>query len=161
MVKKRLMIRRFKLFILTLHALFLSGCAHSRDEMLWNLGSLLFLIYSVLLSCVFYLPILHKSKIFQDLTNKLKPLIKITGTVILITGAIIFIFGIYLFAQPYGPQKLTLFLGTITIVLGKFINKWAKSENVEERINCSKVIGISISVLIAMLYFIIGAPMVE
>lgn len=139
--------------------LFLSGCS-SREEKLYSLGNFAFFVYLIALLITLNIKRFHQWTLFIKLAKHTRKLCLGISVLIAVLGFFIFVIGLYFFVAD-GPltYKLTFFLGTITLVLGRYLWLWARTDNLEQKTTFAKVVTLSLSFGIALSYLVFGGPM--
>lgn len=146
------------LAFLPLAAVALPGCGPNRDEFLWMLGSSLFLVYAVVIAVVLTLPAIHRIPWFIRLAAKLRTPTAILGKGVTLAGAAIMAIGLpRLFSDDFGPRKLLAILGCMVFAAGRNLSMWAKAQEPERKTEYAKVVILSISFGVGLLFVILGA----
>lgn len=141
-------------------AILLSGC-RSREEGIWVIGASIFIFYGLALLMVLLIPRLHQLPSFHKLAEKVKKPVCVLSIFISLVGGGVTVIGISKFFEDYGPDKLIFFLGTIVLVLGRYLYLWARSDSAQKKTTYAKVVTLSLSFSIGMIYLIRGAEMLK
>ena len=141
-------------------AILLSGCRANKEH-LWAFGASIFVFYVLALLMILLIPRLHQLPSFHKLAEKIKKPVCALAIFISLVGGGVTVIGIPKFFEDYGPEKLTFFLGTIVLVLGRYLYLWARSDSAEKKTTYAKIVTLSLSFSIGMLYIIGGAEMVK
>ena len=136
----------------------LNGCLGKRDSDLWTVGSVIFLMFFVIISMNLLIPYFHRKRFFQRLSDRAKKPVRIFGFLLVILGVIIMAIGVFYLGGDFGPQKLTFFLGIIVLVFGGSLIYWSNSEILEKKALYAKLASICIGFIIALSCIISGAP---
>ncbi len=148
------------LFILCIFLLG-AGCAPSREEFLWQLGVILFVVYLFVLTVTVGMPKLHRRLWFQRLTQLVrKPMLGVAG-IVCIGGTATFVIGLTRLGDEFGPQKLLFLMGFILIVTGMNLFLWVYATTPEEKTLRAKIVTLSISFGVGLAYVMFGAQLIS
>jgi len=138
----------------------LSGC-RSREQFIWVIGASIFVFYGLALLMVLLIPRLHQLPSFHKLAEKIRKPVCVLAIFISLVGVGVSVIGVSRFFEDYGPEKLIFFLGTIVLVLGRYLYLWARSDSVQKKTTYAKIVTLSLSFSIGMIYLIRGAEMLK
>jgi hypothetical protein len=151
----------YQLSVVLVFCLFLGGC-RSREETLYSLGNFVFFVYLIALLTTLNIKRFHRWPLFIKLAKHTRKLCLGISILIAVLGVFICVIGLYfLFADVPATHKLTFFLGTISLILGRYLWLWAKTDNLGQKTTFAKVVTLSLSFGIAVLYLVFGGPMLK
>lgn len=139
----------------------LSGCAPSREEFLWILGSNLFLLYAVSLVAVLLLQKLHNTPAFLGLVERIRTPASIAGWLVGLVGVWFILTGIPALLDEAGPDKLQPFLGIMILIAGVHLCLWARTPDAAKKGAHAKVLALSCGFIVGGFYIASGAGMLN
>ena len=136
------------------------GC-QDRDEFLWQIGCYVFGVYFVVLLITTALPKIHRLRWFQLLAECTKTPVQYLAGFVILGGIVIFSIGCSEWAADFGPEKLTILLGTMTLIAGANLLLWARSNSPEEKALRMKIVLMSLSFGMSLAYVMFGAQLIN
>ncbi|WP_139052952.1 hypothetical protein [Thiocapsa marina] len=138
----------------------LSSCS-GRDEALYDIGALLFVVFIFAISITYGIKHFHNHEKAKYFVLKLRMPAIIFSWLLYIFSVIILGLGfIFLWSEGFYPRKLTFFLGIILFLLAHFIKGWANSP-IEEKGHYARLATISLGFLLAILHIIQGGQLIK
>ena len=148
---------RDSMFIILLLVLFsLSGCK-SRDDALYAYGTLAFLIFVLLVSCSVALHHWHAKPWFQNTRMKCRKFILPLSYLGIPVGVLVALGSI----GSQGLSRLGIFIGTLLSVLFYSLQQWSKSDQVEKQRLYIKLVQLSFSFLVVLVFLFFGGRGLE
>ena len=139
----------------------MAGCGREREIFLWGIGSMLFLVFSVVFALSLLIPWIVKKPTFVRVAEAARGPLSVLAVAIAAFGAIVIAVGIVRFTEEVGPRKLMLFLGVIIYTMGCYFRTMVITTDSARRVLAGKIVALCISFSLAMIYVISGAPMLH
>ena len=139
---------------------FLAGC-QQRDEFVWQLGCYVFIVYTAMLVITVLLPKFVRTRCFLFIYESIKSSVGALAWEVMLGGLIIFGIGVSRLWEKFGPEKLTILLGAIVLIGGANMLLWARADQAEERAIRLKVVLVSTSFGLCILYLMTGAALID
>lgn len=147
------------LFVLLLSST--TGCSSARDEFLWQLGVILFAVYLFVLTMVVVMPKLHRQAWFQRFAEAIRIPTLVVASAACIIGTAAFVMGLTRLGEDFGPRKLLFLMGVILMILGVNLFLWVCATTPEEKTLRAKVVSLSVSFGVGLLYVMLGAQLIN
>jgi uncharacterized membrane protein YfcA len=129
----------------------LSGCK-SRDDALYAYGTLAFLIYILLVFCSVAFHHWHSRQWFQNVRVKCRKFILPLSFLGIPAGILVALGSV----GTQGLSRLGIFIGTLISLVFYSLQQWSKSDQVEKQRLYMKLVQLSFSFLVVLVYLYFG-----